>query len=222
MSNSTLLAGAVGAALSLGLVAGFVALDRTTLHWYADDAGSEEQVAGADEAAIPTTSQPTARRIAAVEDTPTMAPPTRPLDRRDCAAIRGTEYRSTAEREWFIANCLPPTSTPAPPATSVPLPPQPSGITAVQAIDIAVAWMNAEDTIWPYSKYFWAESLCSANPSTVQSQIPSGDTRAWRVGCSGESADHNNCPSSMCSVDAAVCVFDPSGMVLPAATATCL
>jgi hypothetical protein len=34
-------------------------------------------------------------------------PPTRtPLaDRTDCAAIRGTDYRSEAERRWFISNC---------------------------------------------------------------------------------------------------------------------
>jgi hypothetical protein len=34
-------------------------------------------------------------------------PPTRtPLaDRTDCAAIRGTDYRSEAERQWFMVNC---------------------------------------------------------------------------------------------------------------------
>src|SRR5262249_8012050 len=26
-------------------------------------------------------------------------------DRKDCAAIRGTDYRSDAERQWFITNC---------------------------------------------------------------------------------------------------------------------
>jgi hypothetical protein len=30
---------------------------------------------------------------------------TRPADRTDCAAIRGTDYRSEAERQWFLANC---------------------------------------------------------------------------------------------------------------------
>lgn len=25
--------------------------------------------------------------------------------RTDCAAIRGTDYRSEAERQWFLANC---------------------------------------------------------------------------------------------------------------------
>ena len=27
------------------------------------------------------------------------------LDRTDCDAIRGTEYRSATERQWFLANC---------------------------------------------------------------------------------------------------------------------
>ena len=27
-------------------------------------------------------------------------------DRRNCAEIRGTDYRSESERQWFIANCL--------------------------------------------------------------------------------------------------------------------
>jgi hypothetical protein len=31
--------------------------------------------------------------------------PTRPPDRRNCAEIRGTEYRSDTERAWFQANC---------------------------------------------------------------------------------------------------------------------
>jgi hypothetical protein len=31
--------------------------------------------------------------------------PTVPPDRTSCAEIRGTEYRSAAERSWFIQNC---------------------------------------------------------------------------------------------------------------------
>ena len=36
-----------------------------------------------------------------------VAPPTRTplLDRADCNAIRGTDYRSESERQWFIRNC---------------------------------------------------------------------------------------------------------------------
>ena len=33
------------------------------------------------------------------------ATPTRPLDRTNCDAIRGTDYRSEAERRWYLSNC---------------------------------------------------------------------------------------------------------------------
>jgi hypothetical protein len=33
------------------------------------------------------------------------ASPTRLADRTNCAEIRGTDYRSEAERRWFLANC---------------------------------------------------------------------------------------------------------------------
>ena len=33
------------------------------------------------------------------------ATPTRPADRTSCDAIRGTDYRSEAERRWFLSNC---------------------------------------------------------------------------------------------------------------------
>ena len=46
---------------------------------------------------------PTATRLP-----PTEAPaPTKLPDRNDCDAIRGTDYRSPTEREWFLANCVP-------------------------------------------------------------------------------------------------------------------
>jgi hypothetical protein len=33
------------------------------------------------------------------------AVPTRLADRTTCADIRGTDYRSETERQWFLANC---------------------------------------------------------------------------------------------------------------------
>ncbi len=33
------------------------------------------------------------------------ATPARLADRTTCAEIRGTDYRSTTERQWFLANC---------------------------------------------------------------------------------------------------------------------
>lgn len=45
-----------------------------------------------------------------VGQTPRAATPvsTALADRRDCNAIRNTDYRSDAERQWFIANCVSP------------------------------------------------------------------------------------------------------------------
>ena len=41
-----------------------------------------------------------------VETAPLPTATATPLaDRRDCDAIRGTEYRSASERQWFLANC---------------------------------------------------------------------------------------------------------------------
>ncbi len=62
-------------------------------------------------AAAPNSSSP-----AANASTPTPLP-----DRRDCNEIRGTPYRSSAERDFFLANCIAPPPTEAPPtATSAP------------------------------------------------------------------------------------------------------
>lgn len=45
----------------------------------------------------------------AVEPTPELLP-----DRTDCTSIRGTEYRSNTEREWFLEYCVLPPSTQPP------------------------------------------------------------------------------------------------------------
>jgi hypothetical protein len=36
---------------------------------------------------------------------PVATTPARLADRTSCDAIRGTDYRSEAERQWFLANC---------------------------------------------------------------------------------------------------------------------
>jgi len=48
--------------------------------------------------------------------TPTAAAGTStPLpDRRTCSEIRGTEYRSAAERQWYLDNCTGPALAPTP------------------------------------------------------------------------------------------------------------
>jgi lipoprotein-anchoring transpeptidase ErfK/SrfK len=64
---------------------------------------------------------PPAETPAAETQTPTPVPatPTPLPDRTTCAEILGTEYRSTSEREFYLANCLP-TATPTPVATATP------------------------------------------------------------------------------------------------------
>ena len=57
---------------------------------------------------------------------PTAAQPTRvpPLpNRTNCDEIRGIAYRSGAERQWFIANCIAATPTPPSAGSSPPAPP---------------------------------------------------------------------------------------------------
>lgn len=52
----------------------------------------------------------------AATDTPIPPEPTEPplTNRRNCEAIRGTDYLSAEERDWFLANCQPPTQPPPP------------------------------------------------------------------------------------------------------------
>jgi lipoprotein-anchoring transpeptidase ErfK/SrfK len=70
----------------------------------------------------PPTVSPTSVASAAEVETPTPAATSTALpDRTSCAEIRGTEYRSGSEREFYLAKCLPtPTPTPVVMATRAP------------------------------------------------------------------------------------------------------
>ena len=98
MRRVTVLSILAGVVLTLVIGAGVLALDRTVLHWYA-------------ESTEPTTSEVLTEAAA---PTPRSLPPTEPPvptklpDRNDCDAMRGTDYRSPTEREWFLANCVTP------------------------------------------------------------------------------------------------------------------
>jgi len=50
---------------------------------------------------------------------PPATPPTPLPDRTDCAEIKGTDYHSSTEREWYLANCVP---TPVAPEAQAPSP----------------------------------------------------------------------------------------------------
>ena len=120
MSRVTVLSTLAGVVLTLALGAGALALDRTVLHWYAE-----------------TSTEPTTPDVLteAAAPTPTRSPPTEPPaptklpDRNDCDAVRGTDYRSPTEREWFLANCLtsePVRALPAAPQQVDAVPPPPA------------------------------------------------------------------------------------------------
>ena len=60
------------------------------------------------------TATPTASPTATATSPPTPTPtPTPKPDRSSCDQIRGTDYRSVSEREWFLDQCVAPTR-PAP------------------------------------------------------------------------------------------------------------
>ncbi len=62
------------------------------------------------------TATPTASPTATATSTPTSTPTHTPKpDRSSCDQIRGTDYRSVSEREWFLDQCV----TSAPPASAV-------------------------------------------------------------------------------------------------------
>ena len=73
----------------------------------------------------PTASQTataTASTTATASPTPSPTPTSTPhLDRQACDEIRGTDYRSPSEREWFLINCVAPEATRQAQAPSVSL-----------------------------------------------------------------------------------------------------
>jgi lipoprotein-anchoring transpeptidase ErfK/SrfK len=71
----------------------------------------------------PAVVSPTSVTSAAEVETPTPAATSTPVpDRTSCNEIRGTEYRSSSERDFYLANCLP-TPTPSPVVTATRAPP---------------------------------------------------------------------------------------------------
>lgn len=96
--------------LVLAIVGGFLALDRTTLHWYSVASSGDPSTVDRDP---PPTSTTTAAPKAAPTRRPSPTPG--PPNRRNCYAIRGTPYLSAEERTWFLSNCM----------TTLPLPRQP-------------------------------------------------------------------------------------------------
>ena len=141
----------------------------------------------------PRVADPTARVVAAatviqepdsnsILATPAPDSPEILPERSDCASIRGTEYRSNAEREWFRANCIDPTALPNSAASSevlcyglpIPHPVLTSNVT-VQFSGGLSADENTYDCSWVYE----------IPSSSTAVQYPGGAepydflTRAW-------------------------------------------
>lgn len=133
---------------------------------------------------------------ASVEDLIGKATPTVPVvslsattlpDRNDCAAIRGTDYRSQAERDWFLSNCetpfAPPPPTPPPPAPPPPRPPTPPGPSIDQIV--ADQWTACSEVWWEGASVETAITLAllqGTNTSALQALL--GNTRSYlRTNC---------------------------------------
>lgn len=150
---------------------------------------------------------PTPTNTVRPTSTPKAIPATvtpRPENRKDCDEIRGTEYLSDEERDWYVGNCdedtPEPTATdtpapsgpvnpPPPPPTDPPPPTEPT-ISAAQARSIAAGWIRSNPA--------FAEVTVSAASCTAQA---SGT--GWTVSCTGTTT---GCQGSACSITIRVCV----------------
>jgi hypothetical protein len=136
--------------------------------------------------------------------TPKALAPTRtlkPPNREDCDEIRGTNYQSDDERDWYTDNCDEPeptdTATPiqGPPGNPPPVnptdtpAPQPS-ISASQARSLAASWIRSSPA---FGELNVSAGSCIASAS--------GD--GWRVSCTG---DTTGCGAAACDIKISVCV----------------
>ncbi len=119
-------------------------------------------------------------------------------NRADCDAIRGTPYESDAERDWYAENCGSARGTPTrssgptpPPGPTQPPPPTvPQGVSAGEAISLAVDWMTTS-----------APKSYTVDPGTC-SAVYLGDH--WVVSCT---AQLSGCQNEACERPLQVCVF---------------
>lgn len=155
-------------------------------------------------ATITPTGQPTSTPAPVTATAERKATPTpRPADRTDCDAIRGTAYRSTSERDWFLANCEespgapPPATDPGPSGPAPTVPPAPTPIpsfTASDAIALGTAWWLANEAPIGYTV-----SSGSCNASSTGGQ-------QWVVNCQ---AQLPGCQfQAVCELSFSVCLVE--------------
>jgi serine/threonine protein kinase len=100
-----------------------------------------------------------------------------PAQRFNCQEIRGTDYRSDAEREWYQANCsLLPTSSPRAQATFSPIQIQPT-MTAVPRSGIATLtraeWYESTDPVNGTNATNTAAGACNFSKPLGANALPS-------------------------------------------------
>ena len=161
--------------------------------------------------AEPTAAQPTAEQL------PTITPASEPLlvNREDCDTILGTAYLSSIEREWFLANCqVAPSSVSSDPAgndelfsgdatettipTSTPTIAPPYNVSRVDAIDLAVDWLNTSSIDVPSPR---SNECVAAHVNNL-----------WLVTCR---VSLDGCQDDVCFLWRSVCVTDADGVILP-------
>lgn len=169
-----------------------------------------KQAAAGGARATATIAQAPPTPTAIVIGVPTL-PTALPTDRASCDAIRGTNYKSAAERQFFELNCVTPTAQPTrspgnghggPPTQPPPPPTQPppsGGFTAGDAIDLAVYWITHNAA----AAYTTDAGSCNA--------VQTGSH--WVVTCN---ASVVGCQGSACQTTLSVCVFPDPLAVRPA------
>ena len=165
--------------------------------------------------------------------TPTAGPaePTDQPDRLSCYEILGTQYRSSAERNWFLENCRRPTPIPqlavsllptvaAPPPVAPTLDVPPPDISTPSPIlhpgeptGLALNWLVSQGAVW---NMVGVRTLILSDggrlsPSSCEEEWHEA---YWLVACSVE-----RCPGGQTCVgrspDVAMCVFEVSLSVSP-------
>ena len=192
MTRATAMTALAGVLITLAVVGGFLALDRTVLHLYYNDDAAAPSGDVAENVATPMETQPPAPT-----ETGVPAPAT--------ATVVPSPPANTQPPP-------PPTNLPPPPPTNTPPllstntpppPPTPSPLLQpTEAIAVVLAWVNGEDAPYPYNDIRY-----NCNDSVWEGT-------QWRVFCSGVSAGCRAQGGAGCRVSSTFCVFEQTLIVV--------
>jgi len=155
-----------------------------------DQPGAEAKSGRTVETATPELPTPIARTPTPEPAAPPPPPEPAPLsDRINCAEIRGTDYRSSAERLWFEANCAARANTAVPQLGGLSAPPPPTAV----ASGCFVSWV-----------------LSGANAGTVQARficdgVPAAGATAVFTFTQGIVGGRTSCSATTSSTGYASC-----------------